>query len=110
MDAFSTVESNILKRVNLVQKICRIMWCIYLYKPLVLAMQPLLFELLHFVSLHFFFPSCGLKMDLPTSSEEHKAPTARKKEYIVNVNVKIIKRLIKNCEGVRDKLDMLRLN
>lgn len=47
---------------------------------------------------------------LPTSNEEHRAPRARKNEYMVIVRMKIISRFIKNCEGVRARFAMLNIS
>jgi len=44
---------------------------------------------------------------LPTSKEEHRAPRARKNEYMVIVSVKMNSRLIKNCEAVLARFAML---
>lgn len=45
---------------------------------------------------------------LPTSSEAHRAPRARKKEYMVMVSVKMKSKLMKNCDAVRARFAMLR--
>jgi hypothetical protein len=44
---------------------------------------------------------------VPTSSEGQRAPTARKNEYSVMVRMNKNKRLMKNCEAVRDRFAML---
>lgn len=45
-----------------------------------------------------------------TSREVHSAPSARKKEYMVMVRVKINSRLMKNWDAVRARFDMLVLS
>lgn len=45
-----------------------------------------------------------------TSREVHSAPNARKKEYMVIVRTNINSRLIKNCDAVRERFDMLVLS
>lgn len=48
-----------------------------------------------------------LLVNIPTSNDAQRAPRDRKNEYMVIVSVKMNRRLMKNCDGVRERFAML---